>query len=47
MQYTVSGLENDHPVRDMLLNLLPAEIPERVDTVSETEDALGVQVDSV
>ncbi len=47
MLYTVSGLENDHPIRDMLLNLLPAEIPERAETVEEGQDALGVQVDDL
>ncbi|MGN1031263.1 MAG: hypothetical protein ACI4PQ_06630, partial [Butyricicoccaceae bacterium] len=25
MKYQLIGLENDHPVREMLLNLLPAE----------------------
>ena len=29
MIYTMQGLENDHPIREMLFNLLPTEIPER------------------
>lgn len=46
MIYTVDGLENDHPIRDMLLNLLPAELPERVDAVDDAEpNALGVTID--
>ncbi|MGN1015244.1 MAG: coproporphyrinogen dehydrogenase HemZ [Butyricicoccus sp.] len=46
MIYTVNGLKNDHPVRDILFNLLPAEIPERVDCIPpEQPDALGVQVE--
>lgn len=44
MIYTIEGLENDHPVRDMLFNLLPAEVTERVDLVPEGADALGVMV---
>lgn len=28
MIYTMQGLENDHPIREMLFNLLPTEIPE-------------------
>ena len=44
MIYTIEGLENDHPVRDMLFNLLPAEVTERVDLVPEGTDALGVMV---
>ncbi len=47
MKYAVYGLENDHPVRDMLLNLLPAELPERVDTVPDGEDAIGVVIEPV
>lgn len=45
MIYTVNGLENDHPIRDMLLNLLPAEQPERVDAVDDGEDCLGVSIE--
>ena len=37
MTYTVTGLENDHPIRDMLLNLLPTEIPQRVDSLGDDE----------
>lgn len=44
MIYTIEGLENDHPVRDMLFNLLPAETTERVEAVPEEADALGVMV---
>ncbi|MCD8356630.1 MAG: coproporphyrinogen dehydrogenase HemZ [Clostridia bacterium] len=44
MIYTIEGLENDHPVRDMLFNLFPAEVTERVDTIPEGADALGVMV---
>ncbi len=47
MIYTVEGLENDHPIRDMLLNLLPAEAPERVDVAPEGEDALGVYIEQL
>lgn len=47
MIYTVQGLENDHPIRDMLFNLFPAEQPERVDLVPEGADALGISVESV
>lgn len=46
MTYTVTGLENDHPIRDMLLNLLPAELPQRVDVIGDDEqNVLGVTVD--
>lgn len=46
MTYTVTGLENDHPIRDMLLNLLPTEIPQRVDSLGDDEqNALGVTVE--
>lgn len=45
MIYTIHGLENDHHVREMLLCLLPAEIPEHVDFAPEDADALGVTVD--
>lgn len=45
MIYTVTGLENDHPIRDMLLNLLPAEISERRETIPEGEDVLGVSLE--
>ena len=44
MIYTVHGLENDHPVREMLLCLLPTEQPERVELAPEGADALGVHV---
>ncbi len=47
MIYTIQGLENDHPVREMLYNLLPTEIPERTDIVPEDADALGVCVEQV
>lgn len=46
MIYTVQGLDNDHPIRDMLFNLLPAELPERADIAPEGKDALGVCVES-
>ena len=42
MIYTMQGLENDHPIREMLFNLLPTEIPERADIAPESADALGV-----
>ena len=45
MIYTVHGLENDHHVREMLLCLLPAETPERVEFAPEGTDALGVAID--
>ena len=45
MIYTVQGLENDHPVREMLFNLLPAETPERVEIAPEDADVLGVVVE--
>lgn len=45
MIYTVHGLENDHPVREMLLCLLPTEQPERVELAPEGADALGVHVE--
>lgn len=47
MIYTIQGLENDHPVREMLYNLLPTEIPERADIAPEDTDALGVCVEQV
>ncbi len=47
MIYTIQGLENDHPVREMLYNLLPTEIPERADIAPEDADALGVCVKQV
>ncbi|MDO4175089.1 MAG: coproporphyrinogen dehydrogenase HemZ [Eubacteriales bacterium] len=47
MIYTVEGLENDHPVRDILFHLFPAETIERVDIVPEDADALGVLVQQV
>jgi oxygen-independent coproporphyrinogen-3 oxidase len=48
MIYTINGLDNDHPVRDMLLNLLPAEIPVRTDWIADEEDnALGVTVEQL
>ena len=45
MIYTMQGLENDHPIREMLFNLLPTEIPERADIAPEGADALGVVVE--
>lgn len=47
MIYTVQGLENDHPIRDMLFSLFPAELPERVEIVPEGTDALGVAIESI
>lgn len=47
MIYTIQGLENDHPVREMLYNLLPTEIPERADIAPEGTDALGVCVEQI
>ncbi|HBI64893.1 MAG TPA: coproporphyrinogen dehydrogenase HemZ [Clostridiales bacterium] len=44
MNYTVNGLDNDHPIRDMLFHLLPTELPERVDSVPDGADGLGVSV---
>ncbi len=47
MIYTVRGLENDHPVRDMLFNLFPSEIPERSDhPIGAEQDQLNIWVDS-
>ena len=47
MIYTICGLENDHPVRDMLFNLFPAEVPERVDIIPDGADALGISVEEM
>lgn len=45
MIYTVQGLENDHPIRDMLFQLFPAELPQRVDMIPEGVDGLGICVE--